>query len=105
METDKIRKAWEEAYKCLVGYISSEVSFEDACCMFFEFGWNAAIGRNSVIKWQTGKPTMRGSYLIQTKDDGFQLDVWSTFVESWSLYYNSDVVAWCKLSDIEPYKE
>lgn len=59
----------------------------------------------SVIKWQTGEPTRAGRYLIQTKDDGLQIDFWSTFIQTWSLYNNSEIVAWCKLSDIKPFKE
>lgn len=28
----------------------------------------------SVIKWQTGEPKTHGRYLVQTKEDGFQID-------------------------------
>lgn len=59
----------------------------------------------SVIKWQTGKPTTVGRYLVQTKDNGLQITIWSNFTQSWSLYDNFEIIAWCKLSDIEPYKE
>ena len=59
----------------------------------------------SIINWQTGEPKSHGRYLIQTKDDGLQIAFWSSYVQSWSLYNNSEIIAWCKLSDIEPYKE
>ena len=59
----------------------------------------------SLIKWQTGEPKSHGRYLIQTKYDGLQIAFWSPFVQSWSLYNNSEIIAWCKLSDIGPYKE
>lgn len=59
----------------------------------------------STIKWRTGEPKSHGRYLIQTKDDGLQIAFWSSYVQSWSLYHNSEIIAWCKLSDIEPYKE
>lgn len=59
----------------------------------------------SLIKWQTGEPKTHGRYLVQTKDDGIQISIWSSFVQSWSLYSNSEIIAWCPLNDIEPYKE
>ena len=59
----------------------------------------------SVIKWQTGEPKTAGRYLVQTKDDGVQISFWSSFIQSWSLYSKSEIIAWCKLSDIKPYKE
>lgn len=65
---------------------------------------NEKLANASVIKWQTGEPTKTGRYLIYTIDDGMQFDNWSTFLKQWSTYYNNEVTAWCKLSDIEPYK-
>ena len=62
------------------------------------------VNKESVIKWQTGEPKTHGRYLVQTKEDGFQIAFWSAYVQSWSLYNNSEIIAWCKLSDIEPYK-
>lgn len=60
----------------------------------------------SVVKWQTGEPKESGSYLVTIKGTH------GTFVECcyscfsmlshWSW---NNVIAWCKLSDIEPYKE
>jgi hypothetical protein len=59
----------------------------------------------SVIKWQTGEPKEDGTYIITT-DEG-KIAIASFFVG-----YSPDieffkicVTAWCKLSDIKPYKE
>lgn len=68
----------------------------------------------SVIKWQTGVPKEEGTYLIQTKN-GIRTDYlleWREVVNgrfvtkySWRIYNSCDIIAWCKLSDIKPYKE
>ena len=42
---------------------------------------------------------------MQTKDDEMQISIWSNFTKSWRLYGKFEIIAWCKLSDIEPYKE
>lgn len=65
----------------------------------------------SVIKWQTGEPKDAGEYLATFEyEDGHK----EVCVTSWSkimrgFRHHSDNVrytlAWCKLSDIEPYKE
>lgn len=59
----------------------------------------------STIKWQTGEPKKGGRYLVQTKHDSFQFDIYSSFIQQWATYTKKEVIAWCKLSDIEPYKE
>ena len=59
----------------------------------------------SIIKWQTGEPKTHGRYLVQTDKYGLQIAFWYAYVQSWSLYNNSEILAWCKLSDIELYKE
>ena len=66
----------------------------------------------SVIKWQTGKPKEEGSYLVTTIFGHVTFDNWmSKYIEGgsyceWSLYNGyKEVRAWCKLSDIKPYKE
>ena len=58
----------------------------------------------NVVEWQTGEPKTHGRYLVQTKEDGFQIAFWSAYVKTWSLYHNSEIIAWCKLSDVKPYK-
>lgn len=61
----------------------------------------------SKIKWQTGEPKENGAYLVTTSGrysdyvtyDSFQL------LLGWTHYKQEEIIAWCKLSDIEPYKE
>lgn len=61
----------------------------------------------SVVKWQTGYPTEGGYYLITTTNGRIDTDHWLIFanIGCWEYYNKFGVVAWCKLSDIEPYKE
>ena len=107
METDKIRKAWNEAYKPLVADISDTLTLEEICCIFFELGWNAALERNSTIQWQTGEPKEAGSYLVSVKNFNcifVTTDHWDILKVKWQ-YWGEEVFSWCKLSDIKPYKE
>lgn len=61
----------------------------------------------SVIKWQTGEPKEGGYYLITTDSDRITTDLWRIFPNrsNWEYRNKFEVVAWCKLSDIEPYKD
>jgi hypothetical protein len=60
----------------------------------------------SVIKWQTGEPKEEGDYLVSLKNGCVQSDVFGVLGRKKWLCFNSDfILAWCKLSDIEPYKE
>ena len=61
----------------------------------------------SVIKWQTGEPKESGAYLITTNNGQVFADYWRIFPNrsDWDYRDKFDVKAWCKLSDIEPYKE
>ena len=60
----------------------------------------------SVIKWQTGTPKEEGEYLVTLKTlKGVIVDCLSFEEYGWNLAINCKVVAWCPLSDIEPYKE
>ena len=61
----------------------------------------------SIIKWQTGEPKESGSYLITTYRGTVFVDYWRVFPNKsdWDYRDKFDVIAWCKLSDIEPYKE
>ena len=62
--------------------------------------------KESVINWQTGEPKETGKYLVQMKNNEMTVDVnfWSNLSNSW-LFNDALVVAWCNLSDIEPYKK
>lgn len=55
----------------------------------------------SVIKWQTGTPTKNGKYLVFVYGE-IDITYWDSRFQ-WTKYLS--VIAWCKLSDIEPYKE
>lgn len=62
----------------------------------------------SKIKWQTGKPNEEGKYLVSTKDGNVLMGVYIATLKygnHWVLIGDDNVIAWCKLSDIEPYKE
>jgi hypothetical protein len=60
----------------------------------------------SKIKWQTGIPTKRGRYILSIKGSKkIDIDNWSVYTKNWYHYNNTHVIAWCKLSDIESYKE
>lgn len=58
----------------------------------------------SVIKWHTGEPKETGRYLITTKTGVIFEDCWYCSINRWEKY-TWDVLAWCPLSEIEPYKE
>lgn len=62
----------------------------------------------SVIKWQTGVPKEEGKYLVTTKDGKIQSGVYIAtlrYGHHWVLIGDENVIAWCPLSEIEPYKE
>ena len=74
----------------------------------------------STIKWQTGEPKENGTYLVtyrfghytieNTMEKIYDISIGTSYwVSFWHNYddEHSDcrVIAWCKLSDIEPYKE
>ena len=59
----------------------------------------------SVIKWQTGEPKESGSYLITTDEGTVALASFYPDNSSDVEFFEICVSAWCKLSDIEPYKE
>ena len=61
----------------------------------------------STIEWQTGEPKEGGYYLITTDSGRITTDLWRIFPNrsNWEYRNKFEVVAWCKLSDIEPYKE
>ena len=62
----------------------------------------------STIKWQTGTPTIGGEYLVCLKNGSVITDkflVADGLEGDWKRFNKSYVIAWCKLSDIKPYKE
>ena len=61
----------------------------------------------SCIKWQTGEPKGNGTYLASIKgiESHFVTCVIYNCVTGWCHWKKEEIIAWCKLSDIEPYKE
>lgn len=60
--------------------------------------------KKSIVKWQTGLPKQSDFYLTTTTAGEVRTRVW--YDSGWLNDGGDDeVVAWCKLSDIEPYKE
>lgn len=62
----------------------------------------------STIKWQTCEPKEHCNYIVSLKDGSVGSAVfapWDIKQSFWGIYLKKDVVAWYKLSDIEPYKE
>ena len=62
----------------------------------------------SVIKWQTGEPKEEGCYLVtyQTSHGKF-IEITQYEEYGWDIYTSASckIIAWCPLSEIEPYKE
>ena len=64
--------------------------------------------QNSTIHWQTGTPKYPGNYLVTTKHHEVEVDMWRSnldkYGDHWTKNYDIDVIAWCTLEDIEPFK-
>ena len=61
----------------------------------------------SKVEWQTGVPKERGAYLVSLANGEVGYDYfgfWDNVEWVWQFNMDSEVKAWCKLSDIEPYK-
>ena len=60
----------------------------------------------SIITWHTGVPKEEGEYLVTTLDGIVDYDIVYINSKCKTIFGNFDnVLAWCKLSDIKPYKE
>lgn len=66
----------------------------------------------SVIKWHTGEPKVPGCYILTLKDgtvfcdDIYRYITCNREIETqWGIIDSSQIIAWCPLSEIEPYKE
>lgn len=57
----------------------------------------------SVIKWEVGKPAERGVYLVTVNGRFVATDSYGLNC-GWQIWPGK-VTAWCKISDIKPYKE
>lgn len=65
--------------------------------------------QNLIIQWQTGTPKESfRKYLITTKDHEVEVDMWldvpDEYGDHWERHYDEDVIAWCMLDDIIPFK-
>jgi len=59
----------------------------------------------SLIEWQKGEPKKEGYYIV-TNYDGWVTVAYCHRKIDGKLFWNGvEPTAWCKLSDIEPYKE
>lgn len=77
--------------------------------MFFELGWKAALERNSTIQWQTVEPEEEYDYITTRETPRGHIYTCVNFWHKGCWYAkpcdNSKTIAWCKISDIKPYKE
>lgn len=64
-------------------------------------------GNLSVFKWQTGVPKESDIYLVTTSSNIVRTSYWNN--GCWIIndlpFSTLKIKAWCKLSDIKPYKE
>lgn len=60
----------------------------------------------NIIDWQTGTPLENGMYLVTLGSGDVTTDIWLGKDRRWYEYDDNleQVIAWCKLSDIVPYK-
>ena len=60
----------------------------------------------SVIKWHTGVPKVkRIIYLVSLNTGKVTITTWIDDELGWYRYGQEEVIAWCPLSNIGPYKE
>lgn len=64
----------------------------------------------SVVNWRIGTPTEKGHYITtrEIKRSGkryVRLNIWRDDKWQMNILDGSIVVAWCPVSEIEPYKE
>lgn len=66
----------------------------------------------SKIKWHTGTPNEEGEYLVTLQNRKITFDEYCCLINFdeeeeffWRYWDEDSIIAWCKLSDIEPYKE
>jgi hypothetical protein len=59
----------------------------------------------SVIKWHTGEPKETGTYIVTTIEGTVAFSYYQQGFSTDEEYFKSCIIAWCKLSDIEPYEE
>lgn len=99
---EQIRKASEEFARGIAS-IRPELNADS-----FRQGakWADEHPNGSIIHWQTGEPPKNGTFLVTYKGCVYKFqrerDFWMCCGR---IMNDKDVSAWCKLSDIKPYKE
>lgn len=60
----------------------------------------------SIIKWRKGEPEENGSYLVSIKGEFSEYTTCAIYnvVTGWCHWKKEKITAWCKLSNIKPYK-
>lgn len=68
--------------------------------------------KKSEITWKIGEPKEEGEYLVTLHNGDITFDEYCCFTNSdgeeeffWSNLDDDSIIAWSKLSDIEPYKK
>ena len=96
----------------LEGQLKCLISLRYLCLQycFTLFGAESFGGKKviieSTIKWHKGEPKEIGEYIVTTLDGLIDYDVVYRHSDGdlfWGFYDN--ILAWCKLSNIEPYKD
>lgn len=66
----------------------------------------------SGIHWQTGEPKEEGEYIVTLYNGEITFNEYCCITNSdgqeeffWSNWDEDSIIAWCKLSDIQPYKK
>lgn len=66
------------------------------------------MGDKSTIKWQTGTPKHTCTCLITTKYNTVEVDIHTSKPDEygghWFKHCDIDVIAWCEIESIEPFK-
>ena len=59
------------------------------------------------VKWQIGVPKESGMYLVTIRGEYSIFTQCARFgcLTGWSYFNEGEILAWCKFSDIKPYKE
>ncbi len=59
----------------------------------------------TIIKWQTGTPKEMCTCLVTIVGGTIEVADWNgSEWDTWDCWLEDSIIAWCKLSDIKPYK-
>lgn len=101
---EEIKKVAEFQYE-YIGSTDEKKAFKQGVLTGAE--WADKNPNGSLIEWQTGEPKEFGDYLVSTTDGEVKMVGRIEFSRGWKWLgiEDNEVVAWCKLSNIKPYKE